>query len=111
MPFDEQLAQRIRQVVARRKGFTEKKMFGGVCFFLNGHVTCGVWKDSLILRIGPAKYEDVLQASCVSEFDVTGRPMRGWVKVSPQGISDKESLRDWIEQAVKFVRTLPAKAQ
>jgi len=107
MAFDESLAQRIRDGQARKQGVEEKSMFGGVGFLLNGNMLVGVWKNSLIVRIGPEVYEDVLLEPHVTEFDITGRPMKGWVLVEPEGVEDDEQLKNWIQQAVKFVGNLP----
>ena len=107
MAFDESLARGIRDALARKKNIEEKKMFGGVGFLLNGNMLVGVWKNSLIVRIGPEVYEDVLLEPHVTEFDITGRPMKGWVLVEPEGVEDDEQLKNWIQQAVKFVGNLP----
>lgn len=109
MAYSEALAERIRRGLARRKNVEEKKMFGGIGFLLNGNMCVGVWKDSLIARIGPEQYEPALQEPFVREFDITGRAMTGWVLVDPEGIADDDQLRDWIQRAVEFVGTLPAK--
>lgn len=109
MAFEESLALRIRDALARKQGVEEKRMFGCVVFLLNGYVLLGVWKDSLIVRIGPEAYEDVLLEPHVAEFDITGRPMKGWVQVEPEGVEDDEQLKNWIQQAVKFVGNLPKK--
>ena len=77
MAFDESLAARIRDALARKKSVEEKKMFGCVCFLLNGNVLVGVWKDSLIARLGPDEGEEALLEPHVKEFDITGRPMKG----------------------------------
>ena len=109
MAFDESLAARIRQHLARKKGVEEKKMFGGVGFLLHGNMLVGVWKDALIARLGPEEGEEALREPHVKEFDITGRAMKGWVLVGPEGVEDDEQLTDWIEGAVKFIRALPAK--
>ena len=109
MAFSEELAERIRQGLARRKGIEEKKMFGGIGFLLNGNLLVGVWKDSLIVRLGPDEGEEALKEPHVSEFDITGRAMKGWVLVAPEGVDADEQLKGWIERAVKFVGKLPAK--
>jgi TfoX/Sxy family transcriptional regulator of competence genes len=109
MAFDESLAARIRDALARKRGVQEKKMFGGVGFLLNGNLLVGVWKDSLIVRLGPDNYDDALLEPHVREFDITGRSMKGWVLVGPVGVENDDQLNDWIERAVKFVRTLPKK--
>ena len=82
-------------------------MFGSVCFLLNGYLLVGVWENSLIARIGRDAYESALQEEFVREFDVTGRPMKGWVMVEAEGIDSDHQLTHWIEQAIKFVRSLP----
>ena len=109
MAFSEELAERIRQGLARRKGIEEKKMFGGIGFLLIGNLLVGVWKDSLIVRLGPDEGEEALKEPHVSEFDITGRPMRNWVLVGPEGVEGDEQLGGWIERATKFVKRLPAK--
>jgi hypothetical protein len=109
MAFDEALAERIRQSLARRKNVEEKKMFGCVCFFLNGNALAGVWKDRLIARLGPDEGEAALREPHVKEFDITGRPMRNWVAVEPEGVEDDEQLHDWVQRAMAFVTTLPRK--
>jgi len=109
MAYSKSLVERIRHLVARQRGVTEKKMFGGVCFLLNGNLLVGVWKDSLIARIGKDDYESALLKAHVSEFDITGKPMTGWVMVNPEGIDSDHQLNQWIEQTKVFVRTLPIK--
>ena len=109
MAFSEELAKRIRQGLARRKGIEEKKMFGGVGFLLNGNILVGVWKDSLIVRLGPDEGDEALLEPHVRAFDITGKPMKGWVLVGPEGVEEDDPLKDWIERATRFVRTLPAK--
>ena len=109
MAFDESLAGGIRDVLADKLNIEEKKMFGGVGFLLNGNMLVGVWKASLIVRVGPDAYEEALLEPNVKEFDITGRPMTGWVLVEPEGVGEDDQLKDWIERANKFVETLPAK--
>ena len=109
MPFSEALAERFRQRLARRKNVVEKKMFGGIGFLLNGNMLVGVWKDSLIARLGPDEGEEALLEPHVKEFDITGRPMRNWVLVEPEGVEDDDQLKAWIERAAKFVEMLPKK--
>ena len=111
MAFDESLAGRIRDVLNRKKGVEEKKMFGGICFLLHGNLLVGVWKDSLIARLGPDEGESALREPQVRAFDITGRPMRNWVLVESEGVEDDNELNDWIQRAIKFVRTLPGKSK
>ncbi len=109
MAFTEALAERIRQRLARRKHVEEKKMFGGVGFLLNGNLLVGVWKESLVVRLGEEEGQEALKEPHVKEFDITGKPMRNWVLVGPEGIQNDEQLSAWIQRAVKFVGALPAK--
>jgi hypothetical protein len=109
MPFDETLAARIRDALARKKNIEEKSMFGCTCFVINGNALVGVWKDRLIARLGPDEAEMALREPHVRVFDITGRPMRNWVAVEPEGVEDDEQLQDWIQQATKFVKKLPQK--
>ena len=69
----------------------------------------GVWKNSLIVRLGPDAYDDTLLEPHVKEFDITGRPMKGWIMVEPEGVEDDEKLKDWIQRATKFVGKLAGK--
>ncbi|MBL8816479.1 MAG: TfoX/Sxy family protein [Planctomyces sp.] len=109
MAFSESLAARIRDALARERNIEEKKMFGGICFLLNGNILVGVWRDSLIARVGKDACEAALQEEFVTEFDVTGKAMKGWVMVDPDGLDSDHQLIHWIEQAIQFVRTLPIK--
>ena len=109
MAFSAALAERIRQALARKRGVEEKKMFGGIGFLLNGNLLVGVWKDSLIVRLGPDEGEEALREPHVKEFDITGRAMKGWVLVESEVVEDDDQLKGWIERATKFVRALPAK--
>jgi hypothetical protein len=107
--FSESLAGRIRDALARRKNVEEKTLFGCACFLVNGNVLAGVWKESLIVRLGPDEGEAALLEPHVRAFDITGKPMRNWVAVEPEGVEDDEQLAGWIERAMKFVGKLPGK--
>lgn len=109
MAFDEILAERIRHALVRKKSVEEKKMFGGIGFLLNGNMLVGVWKESLIVRLGEEQGEGALLEPHVKEFDITGRAMKGWVLVVSEGIEKDDQLKGWIQRAVKFVGKLPAK--
>ena len=109
MPFDEGLADRIRTALARRKGLAEKRMFGGIGFLLNGNMCCGVHKAEMIIRIEPEETESVLKQAHTRRFDLTGRPMKGWVLVDPAGIKTDTQLGKWVEVSAKYASTLPAK--
>jgi hypothetical protein len=84
-------------------------MFGSIVFLLNGNMLVGVWKSSLIARIGPDQADAALKEPHVREFDMTGRRMRGWVIVEPDGLESDRQLVGWVERAMKFVETLPKK--
>lgn len=109
MAFSKSLAARIRQLVGARRGIAEKKMFGGVGFLLEGNMLVGVWQNSLIARLGPEQGTLALEEPHVGPFDITGRAMKGWVMVEPDGIENDDQLGRWIERASAFVATLPAK--
>ncbi|MEZ6065709.1 MAG: TfoX/Sxy family protein [Planctomycetaceae bacterium] len=111
MPFSSLLAARITEIIRRRRGFCEKRMFGGIVWMLHDHLCFGVWKDSLIARIGAEIQPAALRQPGVSEFDITGRPMRAWVMVGPEAIEDDELLQAWLERCIEFVRRLPPKGE
>jgi len=108
MPFDEKLADRIRSSVVKLEGIEEKKMFGGIAFLLRGNMLVGVHKDALIARIAPEDTDAALKDKHARIFDLTGRPMRGWILVEREGVEGAK-LQTWIARALAFVRTLPAK--
>ena len=109
MAYSESLARRIRDLIGKRHGVAEKKMFGSVGFLLNGNMLVGVWKDSLIARLGPEKAAEALHEPNVVEFDITGKSMKGWVMVEPDGVENDDQLRGWIQRCADFVSTLPKK--
>jgi len=109
MAYDESLAERIRDNFPGKAGVDERKMFGGVAYFVNGNLACGVNKDSLIVRVGPDAYEAALAEDRVSEFDITGRPMTGWVSVAPENVSEDTDLAGWIQRGIDFAASLPPK--
>ncbi len=109
MAFSETLAKRVRDVLARKRGIEEKKMFGGVCFVLNGNMLAGVWKDYLIARLEPDQGDRALLEPHVRQMDITGKPMKGWIMVEPKGIDDDVQLKAWIQRATKFVGKLARK--
>ena len=109
MAYDESVAQRVRAELDGMPGLVEKKMFGGVGFILLGNMAIGVLGSDLIVRVGAAEYAEALAQPHVKVFDMTGRPMKGWVLVSPDGIMAEEDLRHWIEQGVTFALSLPPK--
>lgn len=109
MTYDDGLAHRIRQRLDDRPGITEKQMFGGLAFMLDGNMVCGVLDDSLMARVGPDAYEDAIEKPHAREMDFTGRSMKGLVFVDPAGISEDNALGDWLERCLSFAESLPAK--
>src|SRR3989442_5963952 len=109
MAFDERLAERIRGSLRRRKGFVEKKMFGGVGFLLNGNMCVGVHGSELIVRLAPEDTDAALKRANTRRFDLTGRPMEGWILVQPAALKTDAQLGKWIEVAAKCASALPAK--
>lgn len=109
MAFDEGLAERIREELQDRNDVIEKKMFGGLCFMVSGNMCCGIVKDTLMTRVGPEQYEACLKKKHASEMNFTGRPMKGMIYVSPEGVESDKELRWWINTCLKFIDTLPAK--
>lgn len=106
MPYDEGLAGRVREALAGYAAFTEKKMFGGLSFLINGHMCCGVLKDNLVLRVSPDDYEEALAEPDTRPMDFTGRPMRGFVYVGPKGYQKDEELEKWLLKATTFAQSL-----
>lgn len=84
-------------------------MFGGVGFLLRGNMCVGIWQNALIVRVGPREYAGALSSPFVREFDITGRPMTGWIIVEPEGLDTDRDLHAWVQRAVDFVGTLPSK--
>jgi hypothetical protein len=103
MAFDERLAQRVRASFnARDVDFEEKKMMGGLCFMVNGKMCVGIEKDRLMARIDPAIYEEALVRKGCVPMDFTGRPMRGFVFVNPEGTKSSRDLGSWLALALEF---------
>jgi TfoX/Sxy family transcriptional regulator of competence genes len=109
MAYDQPLAERIQALIGQRRGVTEKRMFGGLAFLLNGNMCCGVMKDRIMLRLGPEGVAAALREPHTEPMDFTGRPMKGMVYVVPEGYENDSELEKWIETAVRFAKTLPPK--
>ena len=109
MPYDEQLAQRVRRHTGKRKGVIEKKMFGGLAFLLHGNMSCGVHGTELIVRIDPASAGEALAQPGTRIFDITGRSMKGWLLVSNLSLADEAVLAKWVNRGLEYAATLPKK--
>ena len=109
MAYDAELAERVEAALKGKRNWNIKKMFGGMGFMLRGNMCFGVWQEFLIVRVGAADYEDALEESFTQEFDITGKPMTGWVMVEPEGVESATALNMWMERGIAFVKTLPAK--
>jgi len=109
MAYDEYLAERVRKLLKRRKGFSEKKMFGGVCFMLGGNMCCGVSTTELMLRLGPEGAATALEEPHTRAMNFTGRPMKSMIYVEPEGYEHEDDLRSWVARSAKFASSLPAK--
>ena len=109
MAYDEGLAQRVGESLAGHPALVEKKMFGGVGYLLRGNMACGVNGEDLIVRVGPEGYEAALAQPHTRPFDMTGRPMKGWVMVGPEGYEADADLEAWVQQGVEFALSLPPK--
>lgn len=109
MAYDKSVAVRIREAMQDYPGVTEKKMFGGVAFMVNGNMCSGVVKSELMLRVGPDGYDDARKQPHAREMDFTGKPMRGFGFADEAGFATDNDLQVWINRAYSFVKTLPTK--
>ena len=109
MAYNQGLADDIRAILSDRPNLVVKKMFGGVGFMLNGNMACGVSGESIMVRVGLDDYDGLLTRPHVRVFDVTGKPMRGWVWVDPDGFKSDQDLKSWIMRGVAFAESLPPK--
>ena len=108
MAVDEDLAERMRAALAGSGAVREVRMFGGLCFMLNGNMVAGTWKRGLLVRVGKDQHSHALARPGAKPMEMAGRPMKGYVFVDPAPRDERE-LRDWLELAVAFVKTLPPK--
>ena len=100
MPYDEQLAERVRHALRGRTGISEKKMFGGVAFLVGGKMLCGIVKNDLMVRVGPERYGEALGRPHVRPMDFTGRPMKGFVFIGPAACDTREAVAAWVRSGV-----------
>lgn len=110
MAYDKKLAERLDKLKSTgRPDIQKKNMFGGIAYLLNGNMCYGVHKDFLVLRRGEDHAEKVLKNPIAKPMDLTGKVMKGWVMVSPEGFADSRSLKSHVDVSIKFVSTLPPK--
>ena len=109
MAHDEGLAQRIRELLDERVDVSEKRMFGGVAFLVNGNMAVGVVKSELMVRVGPAAHAAALREAHARPMDFTKRPMKGFVFVAEAGLEEDSQLGGWVERGVRFAASLPPK--
>ena len=103
MGYDKHLADRVRQVLAERHAnVEEKKMMGGLCFMVNGKMCAGVVGERLMARIDPEIYQQALAREGAREMDFTGRPMKGFVFVEPEGVDEDQDLLGWVQLCLEF---------
>ncbi len=109
MAYDSVLAERLARIIASHPGMEEKRMFGGICYMLNGNMCVGIHKDNLIVRIGGDDTEEIFKEPYVKPMDITGRVMKGWAMIESEGIVKDKSLERFCGYAIEFVETLPPK--
>jgi len=103
MAYDEKLADRVREIISvTHKNVEEKKMFGGLCFMVNGKMCIGVEKDKLMCRIDPLLYDEALEKDGCREMDFTGKPMKGYVYVEEEGFKKSKDLKYWVGLCLDF---------
>jgi TfoX/Sxy family transcriptional regulator of competence genes len=108
MTYNLKLTERIRLELAGIP-FVEKKMFGGIGFLLHGNMACGVYKEDMIVRVDPEKHNALLKKKHTKPFDITGRPMKGWLLVEADGYKSEKQISTWVKEGVEFALTLPPK--
>ena len=109
MAYDEGLAERVRGVLDGRGDVAEKKMFGGIAFMVRGHMSVGVVKDELMVRVGPESYDELVRQPHARQMDFTGRPMKGFLYVAADGLERDSDLERWVGHGVRYATSLPAK--
>lgn len=109
MAFDEALAARVREALSENADISERQMFGGIAFMLSGNMAVGVSKEDLMVRIDPDDQEEALAHPGVRPFDMTGRPMKGWILVAPDATGEDSELAQWITRGLDFAGSLPPK--
>jgi TfoX/Sxy family transcriptional regulator of competence genes len=110
MAYDEDLANRIRELLGPQRGVEEKRMFGGLAFLINGNMSVAAsGQGGLLVRVPPEETDKLLSRTHVSLMSMGGREMRGWLRVDDQGVKTKRQLQGWVNRGVDYARTLPPK--
>ena len=110
VPYDEDLANRIRELVLSEPGVTEKRMFGGLAFLINGNMSVTVsGRGGLLLRVDPAETDALLAKPYAHPFEMRGREMQGWLRLQQEGVRSKRQLERWVRRGVGYARSLPSK--
>jgi TfoX/Sxy family transcriptional regulator of competence genes len=108
--YDEDLANRIRELIAAEPGVTEQKMFGGLAFLIGGNMSVSAsGQGGLLLRCDPDETDELLKKEGAEPFVMRGRAMDGWLRVAPEGVRTKRQLEPWVKVGVRYARSLPAK--
>lgn len=107
MAYRELLAERVRVALAAKEPYEEKKMFGDVAFLIRGKMVCGIVKDDLLVRVTELRYQAALAGPHCREMNFTGRLMKGFLFVVPEGVDSDKALDAWLDMAVEYVRQLP----
>lgn len=110
MAYDENLEGRIRDLLGPREDLEAKKMFGGLCFLVNGNMACGVLNRDFIAKVDPERHDALLKKPGARPFDFSGRPMRGILYVGPEGVKTPRDLRFWVETSLAHALSKPSKA-
>lgn len=111
MTDNEILIERIRRILSQQEKYSERRMFGSVCFMIHGNMCAGTWNGSLIVRLDKKDYDTTLAEPYTSPANMNGRVMRGWALVEPAGIASDNQLAAWLGRAAKFTSSLPPKTQ
>ena len=110
MPYDEDLADRIRELLSDERAITEKKMFGGLAFFVNGNLAVAAsGQGGILVRVDPAESESLIAKTKAYPMEMQGRATRGWLRVDAEHVRTKPQLAKWVERGFTYARSLPAK--
>jgi TfoX/Sxy family transcriptional regulator of competence genes len=110
MAYDEELAARIRELIADESGLVEKKMFGGLAFLVGGNMAVAAsGQGGLLVRVDPDESDDLVASTSARPFEMRGRSMRGWLRVDSEDVRTKRELAKWVERGRSYARSLPAK--